>query len=264
MGDQDRLDVMPSRMVLQGIKEKLSAAKTGHSLLKRKSDAIKVALNRILKEILVVKRRVGGEIRDATFSHTEAVWGAGDFNGQVIESTNSSPPAYTVRAKLDNIAGVRIPIFERAPPMQGQKQVTVGLSRGGKQVQKCKEMFTKTLDDLVYLASLQTSLTTLDAALKITNRRVNALEFVVIPKLENTITYIKSELDELEREDTYRIKKVKDLRSKDAEEAEPGQVVQHPSERTDKGGQRSEEQEKSALDEFAGAQGDDVLDLFEK
>jgi len=248
--------VMPSRMVLQGIKEKTSAAKTGHSLLKRKSDAIKVALNRILKEILVVKRRVGTGLRDAAFSHTEAVWGAGDFNGQVLESTNSSLPAYMVRAKLDNIAGVKIPIFERAP-IQNQKPVTVGISRGGKQVQKCKEMFTKTLDDLVYLASLQTSLQTLDVALKITNRRVNALEFVVIPKLENTITYIKSELDELEREDTYRIKKVKDLRSKDSEEAEPGQVVQDKSERIDRGG-RVEEPEKSALDPYGGDKDDNV------
>jgi len=51
MGDAgDRLDVMPSRMVLQGIKEKLGAARTGHSLLKRKSDAIKISLQNILKK----------------------------------------------------------------------------------------------------------------------------------------------------------------------------------------------------------------------
>jgi len=259
MGDQDRLDVMPSRMVLQGIKEKLSAAKTGHSLLKRKSDAIKMNLNRILREILVVKRRVGGTMREASFSHTEAVWAAGDFNAQVIENTTSNLPAYMVRAKLDNIAGVKIPIFERAP-IPAQKGVTVGISRGGVQVQKCKDMFTKTLDDLVLLASLQTSLRTLDEALKITNRRVNALEFVVIPKLENTITYIKSELDELEREDTYRIKKVKDLRSQDSAEAEPGQVVQDKSERIDK--KPDEPAAADALDQFAGDKDEDVLNLM--
>ena len=52
---------------------------------------------------------------------------------------------------------------------------------------------------LVELASLQTSFLTLDEAIKTTNRRVNALENVVKPKLENTISYIKGELDELER-----------------------------------------------------------------
>jgi len=121
-------------------------------------------------------------------------------------------------------------------------------------------MFTKTLDDLVLLASLQTSLRTLDEALKITNRRVNALEFVVIPKLENTITYIKSELDELEREDTYRIKKVKDLRSQDSAEAEPGQVVQDKSERVDK--KPDEPAAADALEQFAGDKDEDILNLI--
>lgn len=49
---------------------------------------------------------------------------------------------------------------------------------------------------------------------------MNALEFVIIPQLENTIKYILSELDELEREDTYRIKKVKDMRQKNVDEEE--------------------------------------------
>jgi vacuolar-type H+-ATPase subunit D/Vma8 len=51
---------------------------------------------------------------------------------------------------------------------------------------------------------MQTSFTTLDAALKVTNRRVNALEHVVIPRIEGNISYIITELDELEREEFYR------------------------------------------------------------
>lgn len=90
----------------------------------------------------------------------------------------------------------------------------VGLSKGGQTVAKTRESFSKTLDDLVQLASLQTSLKTLDEALKVTNRRVNALEFVIMPQLNNTIRYIMAELDELEREDQFRIKKVKDIMGK--------------------------------------------------
>ncbi len=69
---------------------------------------------------------------------------------------------------------------------------------------KAKEAFTLALMDMVTLATKQTHLKTLDEALKVTNRRVNALEFVILPLLENTIKYIISELDEQEREDNYR------------------------------------------------------------
>jgi len=58
------------------------------------------------------------------------------------------------------------------------------------------------------LASLQTSFMTLDEALKVTNRRVNALENVTVPKIEGTLAYIGRELDELEREDFTRLKLV--------------------------------------------------------
>jgi len=68
----------------------------------------------------------------------------------------------------------------------------------------------------VKLASLQTSFVTMDEALKVTNRRVNALENVTIPRIEATLSYITSELDELEREDFTRLKKVKDQNSRRA------------------------------------------------
>jgi len=214
---ENRLNVFPSRMVLTGLKERVAAAKTGHSLLKRKSDAIKANLNLILKEILDVKRRLFKTgMREAVFSHTEAVYYAGNFNSQVIENTKTA--SYRIKAHIKNVAGVKLPVFKRTDDESApQGESMVGLSGGGRQVVKCKESFTKALADLVVLASLQTSLKTLDDALKVTNRRVNALEFVVMPVLENTQKYVISELDELEREDQYRIKKVKDIRTNEAE-----------------------------------------------
>lgn len=67
---------------------------------------------------------------------------------------------------------------------------------------------------LVELASLQTSFITLDDVIKVTNRRVNALEHVVIPKIERTLDYITSELDEREREEFYRLKKIQEKKKK--------------------------------------------------
>jgi V-type H+-transporting ATPase subunit D len=60
----------------------------------------------------------------------------------------------------------------------------------------------------------------LDEVIKVTNRRVNALEHVLIPRTENTIKYINSELDELDREEFYRLKKVQGKKKRDASVAE--------------------------------------------
>lgn len=60
----------------------------------------------------------------------------------------------------------------------------------------------------------------LDEVIKVTNRRVNALEHILIPRTENTIKYINSELDELDREEFYRLKKVQGKKKRDATNAE--------------------------------------------
>jgi V-type H+-transporting ATPase subunit D len=88
----------------------------------------------------------------------------------------------------------------------------LGLTGGGQAIQKCRERFQKFLANLIEIASLQTQFITLDEVIKITNRRVNALEFIVIPRIEFIIKYIDKELDEESREDFYRLKKVTDLK----------------------------------------------------
>ena len=64
------------------------------------------------------------------------------------------------------------------------------------------------------LATLQTSFVILDEAIKVTSRRVNALDTVVIPRISNTVSFIKSELDELEREEFFRLKRSQDKKKK--------------------------------------------------
>jgi V-type H+-transporting ATPase subunit D len=97
-----------------------------------------------------------------------------------------------VASAQDNVAGVKIPKFKpHVDTAQGSKMELTGLGRGGAQIAECRKSFLTSIELLIELASLQTSFITLDAAIKTTNRRVNALENVVIPKLENTISYIK-------------------------------------------------------------------------
>lgn len=77
-----------------------------------------------------------------------------------------------------------------------------------------KKNYGKAIDLLVELASLQHNFEMLDQAIKATNRRVNALQHVIIPRLERTLAYIVTELDEYEREEFYRIKKIQEWKMK--------------------------------------------------
>lgn len=207
----DRLNVFPSEAVKKAMKDRLGAAKAGLKLLKKKSDAIKVRLHQQMKMLKEIKDRLGDSMKDAYYSHSEATWAAGDFNGQVLESVPNRA-VFRVQTTLGTFSGVKIPSFSQLNDNYRGKDQAIGVARGGLQIKKCQQRFEAVLADLVALASLQTSTQTLDAALQVTNRRVNALEFVIIPRFTNTLSYIESELDEGEREDQNRIKKVKAIR----------------------------------------------------
>ena len=112
-----------------------------------------------------------------------------------------------VTSRTDNVAGVKLPVFSQYHT-GAENTETLGLAGGARKIGACKDKFSEYLKALIKLASLQTSFVTLDEALKVTNRRVNALENVTIPRIAATLSYISRELDELEREDFTRLKKV--------------------------------------------------------
>lgn len=254
---KDRYDAFPSRMTLQLFKGKKKAAVKGHSLLKKKADALKAKQRELLQEIYNVKLEMNQKIKDAIFAHSKAYYAAGDFNKKVLSSVAANPKI-KIAMRRQNVTGVSLLDFTVAEDVIGRGEVQIGLDRGGEQIERCRKAFEEALQLLVRVGGLQTSFRALETAIKVTNRRVNALDCVVLPKINNTMAYISSELDEREREDLFRLKKVIENKKK--------QAVAMEAEKK----RRIEQWEKehgyktnNALDQFDNVGQDEaVIDLF--
>ncbi|MCJ1257818.1 H(+)-transporting V1 sector ATPase subunit D [Lignoscripta atroalba] len=239
-GAGDREAVFPTRQSLGAMKNKLKGAETGHSLLKRKSEALTKYVvphlpsngdslitetgyprrfREITRRIDEAKRKMGRVMQIAAFSLAEVTYAVGgDIGYQVQESAKSA--RFRVRTKQENVSGVFLPQFESYTTEGNNDFGLTGLGKGGQQVQRCRETYARAVETLVELASLQTAFVILDEVIKVVNRRVNAIEHVIIPRTENTIKYINSELDELDREEFYRLKKVKNNKQRDTAAAD--------------------------------------------
>eukprot|EP01061_Rhynchopus_euleeides_P043820 TRINITY_DN765_c0_g1_i2.p2 TRINITY_DN765_c0_g1~~TRINITY_DN765_c0_g1_i2.p2 ORF type:complete len:247 (+),score=112.86 TRINITY_DN765_c0_g1_i2:407-1147(+) len=210
-----RFACLPSRMTLITFKTRLKGAQKGHSLLKKKSDALVMRFRSILKVLKESKERMDDEIKAAHFALARSEYHAGDSGvAFAVQECMKQNPLKT-RIRSDNVAGVSIPIFSRGEILAGND--TAGMGKGGEQIREARDCWQKTLANLVTVGSLQTQFVVLDAAIKVTNRRVNALDKVVIPKIQNTLAYISSELDELEREEFFRLKMIQKKKKNIAE-----------------------------------------------
>jgi len=244
--NQQRLNVLATRMALTQLKQKLVGAQKGHNLLKKKSDALTLRFREILSKIVESKEAVPAIMSESQISLAAAKYAAGDeFTHTVIE--NAGTATSKVKIKYDNVAGVYLPAFESYN--EGTDAGLTGLPRGGQQIRACRQNFQKSLENLVRLASLQTQFILLDEVIKVTNRRVNAIEHVVEPRLQNTIRYIISELDELEREDFYRLKKIQGKKKQQNENRVRDQTERAKQYAIQDGAPKGKNEEKSIIGE---------------
>jgi len=220
-GTGPRESIFPTRMALTNTKLRLKGAQTGHSLLAKKRDALTTRFRSILRKVDEAKRKMGRVMQIASFSLAEVTYATGDISYLVQEQAKTA--SFRVKAKQENVSGVVLPAFE-VDRAAGTDFNLTGLGRGGQQVLRSKEVYAKAVETLVELASLQTAFTILDEVIRATNRRVNAIEHVVIPRLENTVKYIISELDEMDREEFFRLKKVQGKKKRDAGKAEAARI----------------------------------------
>ncbi|XP_075258052.1 V-type proton ATPase subunit D-like [Convolutriloba macropyga] len=215
----DKIAMFPSRMNIALLKGRLAGAKKGYELLKKKADALQLRFRKVVRDITEIKTKLGELMKQSYFSLVESEFVAGDIKNVILANAIESATT-RVRQRRENVVGVGLITNETHIEQNNKDAVMTGLARGGQKVQETRNKFLEAVKCIVDLATLQTWFFTLDEALKLTNRRVNALEYVLIPRIENTIAYMLSELDEMEREDFYRLKKVQNKKTKDKKAAE--------------------------------------------
>lgn len=197
-----------NRSTLLTYKARIVGAKKGWGLLKKKRDALKTRFQAMLTEIIDCKKEVGAMVQDCAFSYAKAEYASESAFGQgVLGRVNK--PSITCTMKADNCAGVQLPTFTcNNDPTKDAALESLGIGCGGQVIGTCREQHKKALELFIKMASLQTSFKTLDEEIKMTSRRVNALECVVIPRLTDIMAWVKQEMDEMEREEFFRVKKV--------------------------------------------------------
>lgn len=204
-----KIPVFPTRMNLKTMETKQKSAEKGYSLLKRKSDALKVKYRVIEEEYKRKELGINQKIKDAFFKLTEAEFLGANLKMFLYECQKQN---VYVKPRIEQVSGVSLPFFTL---QKENTQPILFLDRSGQSLNECREKFLEVLEMLVDLCALKNSFRVLNSILMSTNRRVNALEFNIIPKLENTISYISSELDEQDRGDFFRLKKIQNLKTKD-------------------------------------------------
>lgn len=206
---KDRIPgILPSRGAKAAIDARLVSAKKGHGLLKRKADALQLRFRSIYCQIVETKHRMSDIMKEAAICLARAKFETNaEFYQMVLE--NISNAQMKLKKKKENISGIAILEYE-AVEVRDDTYKMVGLSTNGHHLNVVKILYQEAIKIIVKLASLMTSHKILDTVLKQTNQRVNALEHVIIPRLQMTVDYIKSELDEIDREEFYRLKKVQD------------------------------------------------------
>ena len=215
--------IVPSQMAKMLFEGKKKAAQKGHDLLKRKADALKAQFMQVTKALIEQKKDLGNKFNQSLIFLAKANFAAvgGDVNRIVDENVkNKADVRLTLKTKP--VAGVTLPQFglRNVDEEKYEENTILGITGGGQTLNIAKKNFYEFLKKIVEIATLQTSYLAIDESLKITNRRVNALEYIVIPKITYTINYIKTELDEREKEDKYKIKKVIKYKQKHKEEEE--------------------------------------------
>lgn len=206
----ERMNVNPTRMMLTSLKKRLKTASRGHKLMKDKRDEL-------MKEFLELARE-NGRLRQEVEKRLAAVYKsfivASAMMSQEVMEESLMFPKQGVLLEVDsrNIMSVDVPVFTFKTTAEDPANIfPYGFARTSGDLDNAISQLSQLFPMLLDLAAKEKETALLAAELEKTRRRVNALEYVMIPQLEATIKYITMKLDENERGNQTRLMKVKDM-----------------------------------------------------
>jgi len=202
----NKLNVNPTRQELLGLKIKLRTAQRGHKLLKEKRDGLMKSFMSIIREARDLRSRIEEEMGDGFYSF---IFFASKIDPAIVEESLIVPvKKINLKAKTKNIMGVEVPVFKYK---EEGDFLCYDMSSTSTSLDRSLIRFSEVLKDMVKLAEIEHSAKLLAVEIEKTRRRVNALEYVYIPDIMETIKYINAKLGEQERATTITLMKVKDL-----------------------------------------------------
>ena len=207
--------IIPTRMELSRIKDKLAVARKGHKLLKDKRDELMRQFLIMVRENMELRKHVEEGIRQANINFIVAK------AGMDAETLNTALMAakqkVTLGVSTKNVMSVNIPVFDVRTKTASETDIySYGYAFTSSDLDGAIKSLADIRDDMILLAEKEKACKLMAAEIEKTRRRVNALEHVIIPEAQKNINYISMKLEETARDNTIRLIKVKDMVLEDA------------------------------------------------
>ena len=206
-----KLNVNPTRMELSNLKDRLELASRGHKLLKDKRDELMRQFIGLIKKNNELREEVEEKLKQGmqSFSIAKSL-----LHENYLEELMAIP-SRSVLLNLDqkNIMSVRVPqmTFDYSSDASDISSIEYGYLNSNGELDRTFKQFIDVMPDMLELAEIEKSCQLMADEIEKTRRRVNALEHMTIPRLEETIYFIEMKLEEKERASITRLMKVKDM-----------------------------------------------------
>lgn len=207
--------IIPTRMELSRIKDKLAVARKGHKLLKDKRDELMRQFLIMVRENMELRKHVEEGIRQANINFIVAKAG---MDAETLNTAlMASKQKVTLGVSTKNVMSVNIPVFDVRTKTASETDIySYGYAFTSSDLDGAIKSLADIRDDMILLAEKEKACKLMAAEIEKTRRRVNALEHVIIPEAQKNIKYISMKLEETARDNTIRLIKVKDMVLEDA------------------------------------------------